>query len=223
MAVRVDIVSVGTLSRNRFWEEKGAVRPAHATTTLVRDDTTAVLIDPALPPRMLAQRLDERTGLKPEQIDVVFLTNFRPVHRGGITLFDNATWLISESELAAMAEFLNGVADAAAARGEPLDELLEQEMALLGRCAAAPERITEDIHVFPSPGVTPGATSVMALSPDRTILIAGDAVISQDYFEHRQAFEQHTDAQAAVQSLAEIVEIADIIVPGHGDWILNGL
>ena len=36
MAVRVDIVSIGTLGRNRLWGETSAVRTPHATTTLVR-------------------------------------------------------------------------------------------------------------------------------------------------------------------------------------------
>ena len=36
MPVRVDIISIGTLSRNRLWNEPAAVRTAHATTTLLR-------------------------------------------------------------------------------------------------------------------------------------------------------------------------------------------
>jgi glyoxylase-like metal-dependent hydrolase (beta-lactamase superfamily II) len=212
---------VGTLSRNRFWDEAGAVRAAHATTTLLRDGTTTVIIDPSLPDRVLEQRLDERTGLKPASVDVVFLTNFRPLHRMGIGLFQEATWLIHDAERAAIGEFLASVADSAEVQGRPVDEAVEQELALLTKFEVAPEQITDDIHLFPSPGVTPGAASLMACNPDRTIVVAGDAVISREYFQNRQAFEQHADPQSAVASLAEIAEIGDIIVPGHGDWILN--
>ena len=50
MPVSVEIISVGTLSRNRFWNETSAQRPAHATTTLLRSDETSIIVDPALPP-----------------------------------------------------------------------------------------------------------------------------------------------------------------------------
>ena len=76
MSVSVDVISVGTLSRNRFWDEAGIVRPPHATTTLLRDGPRCIIIDPSLPTELLAQRLDERSGLKPEDIDTVFLTSF---------------------------------------------------------------------------------------------------------------------------------------------------
>lgn len=221
MSLIIDIVSVGTLSRNRFWNERGAVRPSHATTTLLRDDGTSVLVDPSLPPAILAQRLDERTGLKPAQVEAVFLTNFRPVHRRGLELFTEATWLMGAAELEAMREYLNNIVTAAEARGEPVEQVVEQELALLGRIEPAPERITDEIHLFPSPGVTPGACSLLALNPQRTTVVAGDAIINRDYYEHRQAFEQHSNAEQAVSSLAELLEIADVIIPGHGDWILN--
>jgi len=62
MPVSVEIISIGTLSRNRFWNETSARRPAHATTTLLRNDESSIIVDPALPPEILRQRLDERTG-----------------------------------------------------------------------------------------------------------------------------------------------------------------
>ena len=78
MALSYNIVSIGALSRNRFWNETEPRRIAHATTTLIGDENKTILVDPGLPDAVLAQRLDERTGLSPDQIDIVFLTNFRP-------------------------------------------------------------------------------------------------------------------------------------------------
>ncbi|MCH8914228.1 MAG: hypothetical protein IIA33_11765, partial [Planctomycetes bacterium] len=69
MPVSVEIISVGTLSRNRFWNETSARRPAHATTTLLRSDETSIIVDPALPPAILSRRLVERPGLEPAQTD----------------------------------------------------------------------------------------------------------------------------------------------------------
>ncbi len=222
MPVSVDIISVGTLSCNRFWNEKGTRRPAHATTTLLRDDELTIIVDPALPPDILSQRLDERTGLEPAQIDTVFLTNFRPVHRRGLELFRDATWLMHADEIEAMRRFLEDVHTGATARGEPVEELVEQESKTLELMQAAPDELTEQIHLFPTPGVTPGAASLLVLDNDRTTVVAGDAIINREYFAHRQAYEQHSDAAQAVQAVAELVEIADRIIPGHDDWIFVG-
>ena len=222
MPVSVDIISVGTLSRNHFWNEKSARRSAHATTTLLRDDESTIIVDPALPPEILSRRLDERTGLEPSQIDTVFLTNFCPVHRRGLDLFRHATWLMHADEIEAMRCFLEDACTGATARGEPVEELVEQESKLLEQVQAAPDELTEQIHLFPTPGVTPGAASLLVLDNDRTTVVAGDAIINKEYFAHRQAYEQHSDAAQAVQAVAELVEIADRIIPGHDDWIIVG-
>src|SRR5215211_2872423 len=94
--IRFDIISIGTLSRNRLWGENEPVRTAHATTTLIRSGKRTILVDPGLPAAALGARLYERTGFRPEQVDTVFLTNFRPEHRAGLSLFQNAKWLIHE-------------------------------------------------------------------------------------------------------------------------------
>ncbi len=222
MPVSIDVISIGTLSHNRFWDEKSARRPAHATTTLLREAESTIIVDPALPPDILSQRLDERTGLGPSQIDTVFLTNFRPVHRRGLELFRHATWLMHADEIEAMRCFLEDLCTGAEARGEPVEELVEQELKLLENVQSAPDELTEQIHLFPTPGVTPGAASLLVLDDDRTTVVAGDAIINKEYFAHRQAFEQHSDAAQAVQAVAELVEIADRIIPGHDDWIFVG-
>src|SRR4051794_29263522 len=94
--IRFDIISIGTLSRNRLWKESEPLRTPHATTTLIRQGKRHILVDPGLPAPALGARLFERTGLRPEAIDTVFLTNFRPSHRGGLSLFPKAKVLIHE-------------------------------------------------------------------------------------------------------------------------------
>ena len=87
-------------------------------------------------------------------------------------------WLMHEEEIEAVHAYLNNVVTAAQARGEPVEPLVEQELALLGRLQAAPQRLTEQIHLFPSAGVTPGAASLLALQHDRTIAVVGDAILA---------------------------------------------
>src|SRR5437764_5853783 len=108
-ATRFDIISIGTLSRNVLWKESAAVRTPHATTTLVRSGQRNILCDPGLPGAILGARLFERTGLRPEQIDTVFLTNFRPAHRAGLALFSEATVYLNEREQQVVRERLDAL------------------------------------------------------------------------------------------------------------------
>ena len=62
MSLRYRIISIGTLSKNRFWGETQPKRFPHATTTLIQDGTQTILVDPSLPAEVLTQRLEERSG-----------------------------------------------------------------------------------------------------------------------------------------------------------------
>jgi glyoxylase-like metal-dependent hydrolase (beta-lactamase superfamily II) len=214
MSVQYTIVSIGTLSRNRFWNETEAKRTAHATTTLVRDGTQTILVDPGLPGDLLTHLLDERTGLRPDQIDVVFLTNFRPVHRRGLALFEKATWLMHEPEIDAVRDHLAALAETTEAQRPEVARLLQDERNLLQRIAPADEKLTPAVHLFPSIGPTPGSAALL-LAGARTVVVAGDAVVTRDYYEAGRIFEQVADLNAAQEAYREIAEIADEIVPGH--------
>lgn len=225
MSVTYTVVSIGALSRNRFWNEAEPKRMAHATTTLVRDGNTTILVDPGLPDQALLQRLDERTGLMPDQIDVVFLTNFRPVHRRGLGAFPKATWLMHEAEITAIRDHLGQLSASMKGAGpvgaapppaqRDVADLVAQERSLLDRIESAPEKLTRYAHLFPSIGVTPGSAGLLLTAASRTVAILGDAVISRDYFEAGRVFEQVYDLEAAQESFRDAMEIADVIVPGH--------
>jgi glyoxylase-like metal-dependent hydrolase (beta-lactamase superfamily II) len=222
MTLTVDIISIGALSRNVLWSEAAPIRAAHATTTLVRTGTSAILVDPSLPPDMIQHRLDERTGLKPSDIDAVFLTNLSPIHRRGLQLFDSATWLVSEVERESILGGLNELIGAGGSTGQSVSlEELENEIELLGRIDVAPDSLAENVDLFPSYGPTPGNSGLLVTGA-RTIAIAGDAVITRDYFEQRRVWDRSTDPEKAKESFIEIVDISDAIVPGHDNILFMG-
>lgn len=219
MSVSYSVVSIGALSRNRLWGEQEPKRMPHATTTLIRSGTTTILVDPSLPAEVLAHRLDERTGLRPEEIEVVFLTTFRPVHRRGLAAFGGATWLMNGPEIEATGEHLSEVAAKLAEAGDETDDevdrLVCQERELLARIRPAEDQLTAAVHLYPTAGITPGAAGLLLAAPSRTIVLAGDAVVTQDYFEAGRVFEQVSDIDQARAALEDILEVADEIVPGH--------
>lgn len=215
MGVEYDIVSIGALSRNRMWNENEPRRAGHATTVLIQDSRKTILVDPGLPAEALAQRLDERTGLRLDQVDAVFLTNFRPVHRRGLAALSSATWLMAEGEIVAMQAHLAEMAAHAADSPDQVRVLIREEQSLLSRIRPADDKLTPAVHLFPTPGVTPGAAGLLLAAPTHTIVVAGDAVISRAYYEAGRVFEQVASVEEAQQSFAEIIEIADEVVPGH--------
>lgn len=218
--LRLDVISIGTLSRNRLWNEQQPVRTAHATTTLIRSGKHHILVDPGLPAQALGARLFERTGLRPEQIDIVFLTNFRPAHRAGLKLFDRAKVLIHEVEQQATSQFLRRMLDQAPE--EDLDrKVFIEELELVESLTPAPDKLAEQVDLFPLFGYTPGTCGLLVAAAAQTTIIAGDAVPTRDHFLTGQVLPDTYDIKQAQEALAEVYEIADLIVPGHDNVFLN--
>lgn len=237
MTVEFRIISIGTLSRNTFWGETSPLRTPHATTTLVISGKEKILVDPALPGQVLNARLFERAGIKNADITSVFLTSFRAAHRGGLAAFDKAKWFIHEQEkkhVRALLEemYRRGEKCSCAGHGEHHDHdhepdhghgqdraLIAMDLELLDRCKPAPEKLADQVEIFPSPGATAGCCGLLLTPPVGATLIAGDAVINTEYLEHGQVWDDSFDLKLAQQSLQDILEVAEVIVPGHDNMI----
>lgn len=219
-AIRFDIISIGTLSRNVLWNEAEAVRTPHATTTLVRSGKRNILVDPGLPGAVIGARLFERTGLRPEQIDAVFLTNFQPAHRSGLAIFTRAKVYLHEREGQAYRQHYEPKLEELAA-GDEMRQALERELALLDSCLPAPDKLAPGVDLFPLFGYTAGTCGLLLSLPTMTVLIAGDAVPTEEHFLAGQVLPNPFDLQAAKESLQEVYDIADVIVPGHDNVFLS--
>ncbi|HUO10001.1 MAG TPA: MBL fold metallo-hydrolase [Phycisphaerae bacterium] len=224
------IISIGALSKNPLWNERIPVRTSHSTTTLIRTtaakSTTPVnlLVDPSLPAQALEARLYERSGLKAEDITHIFLTNWRPVHRRGLEHFPKATWWMNPTEIEAAAAALDAAEENARRHeggGQRPDDLIAKERALLAKVQPAPDDLAEGIDLYPLPGYTPGQSGLLVSEPTRTTIIAGDAVPTAAHFLAGQVFPDCYDLERAKDSLAEMYEVADLIVPGHDNIFLT--
>ena len=218
MATRIDVVSIGTLSRNRLWNETKPTRTPHATTTLVRAGGQIILVDPGLPSPVQAARLHERTGLRPDQIDAIFLTTFRPAHRDGLAAFAGARVLIHDAEREAVVEHLEGLRE----RDDPeIAATVNRELELLASFESAEDKLAEGVDLFPLPGFTPGTCGLLVSEPTTTTLICGDAVPTRDHLLAGQVLPDPFNVGQAQESLREAYEIADQIVPGHDNIFAN--
>jgi glyoxylase-like metal-dependent hydrolase (beta-lactamase superfamily II) len=216
----VDIISIGTLSRNRLWNEQEQLRTAHATTSLIRAGDRNILIDPGLPPPALRARLFERTGLAPEKIDTIFLTNFREAHRSGLSLFPKAKVLAHEIELQSCAQRLKRLIDEAPEQDEDRQYFMK-ELELLETLTPAPDELAAGISIFPLFGYTAGQCGLLVAAPTTTTLIAGDAVPTLDHFLAGQVLPDASNIDQAQESMREVYEIADLVVPGHDNIFVN--
>lgn len=213
------VISIGTLSVNDLWQHQGPARTPHATTTLITTNDKRILVDPALPPKAIAARLAERSGLTPDDITDVFLTNFRPAHRMGLEAFPDARWLISEREREAVGQGL--VVQFEDAPDDEVRAILKAEIALLQKCEAAPDKLADQVDLFPLYGFTPGTCGLLLTHPSRTTLVAGDAVPTIEHLERGQVLRNSYDIEQAQESLQEAIEIAEVIIPGHDNVVIN--
>lgn len=203
----VDVLTVGHLSRNRFWGEADdqAYRPASCTCTLIRSGGQAILVDPGDAPEHVAVVLDERAGLRVADVGAVFLTHFHGDHRVGVDAFPDVDWLMGADELAFWAA-RPGVTAA--------------DRVVLDRTSPAPQQLAPGVMVLATPGHTPGHSSLLVQGRD-VVVVAGDAIPTRDFYVARQVFFNALDARAAVSSMDHIGAAADLIVPGHDNVFLN--
>lgn len=213
------IISIGALSVHELWDKQTQARTPHATTTLVRSEDRVILVDPGLPPQVIAARLTERCGLLPDDVTDVFLTCFRPSHRWGILAFPKARWLVAEAEREQIGVVL--IEKLEQEEDEEIRELIEQDIAVMKKCEAAPDQVAPHVDLFPLPGYTPGGAGLLLSHPNSTTLIAGDTVATAEHLEQGRVLRGAYDVNQAQESFMEVLEIADVIVPGHDNLLLN--
>lgn len=199
---RWDIVTIGNLSRNRYWGESDAkgVRPAICTCTLIEGKGFRLLIDPSLSgAEEMAKELDRRCGLKLRDIDAVFITHEHGDHWYGLRHFPKARWLAGP--------------DVAAA--------LNKTRKLPNRVEPVSGTLFEVVDVFATPGHTLSHHSVRFYCGKSSVVVAGDAVATRDFWRERRGYFNCEDFDLSARSMGRLSSLADIIVPGHDNYFLK--
>lgn len=192
------VVITGQLSTNkyRYPNEK---REIICTTTLLRGHGLHVLVDPGWRDEPLLASLRE-AQVKPEQIDIVYLTHLHADHIRSSRLFPGARWLASPREIANWR-----------------DKIPEADRDILERLEPVEEEIAEGLQIVQTPGHTLAHTSVLFRNNGKRVLVAADAVLVKEYYEHREVHVISEDAELAKQTIDRIKTMADIVIPGHDE------
>jgi glyoxylase-like metal-dependent hydrolase (beta-lactamase superfamily II) len=137
-------------------------------------------------------------GLKPDDIDIVFITHWHLDHFGNSGIFKKAACLVSK----------------------PLAER-HQHLSLIG--TADGEGIADGVRVIFSPGHTADHASLVVdtvySGMKVRVCVAGDAIISCSYFLAGRIWKYNADfynEEIARKSMSMLSNNADIIIPGHG-------
>ena len=220
MSVDYCVISIGALSHNHLWGESAPARTSHATTTLVAADKRLILVDPSLPETILAARFNERTGKTLADVTDVFCTTLRPVHRRGIGALAHAAWWCSEAELGSHRRQLEGLLESAQRLNQEEAAIVEGDLKLTERFRPAPDKFAPQVSFYPLAGASPGSAGLLLTPAVSTIVVAGDAVLTAAHLDLGQVWEGCHDVEQAMESLRDLVELADIVVPGHDNVTL---
>jgi glyoxylase-like metal-dependent hydrolase (beta-lactamase superfamily II) len=204
MIKRWDLVTIGNISRNRYWgegDDRGR-RAVYCTCTLIRGEGWNLLVDPSLEERDRMQaELDRRTGLSVADITHIFTTHCHEDHHAGMRHFEKAQWFAGA-----------GVAEQINASGK-----YAQAVAPVAPDAA----IVDGVSVLTTPGHAVHHYSVRFECEGLTVVIAGDAAMTRDFFRDRRGYYNTVDHKAVAQSIDRMAQIADVVVPGHDNYFLT--
>ena len=159
------IVNIGTLSMNRFWGETERLRSGTATCALLEAGGQRVLVDPSLHADQLEPMLFARTGLRPDDIDLVFVTHHHGDHRFGLELFVGRPWLMAS-------DGLNEWRDRSPA-----------DAPLIARFSPAEGELPEGIALLHTPGHTHEHHSLVVDTSWGELIVTGDAVMTREFFD----------------------------------------
>jgi glyoxylase-like metal-dependent hydrolase (beta-lactamase superfamily II) len=202
MVTRWDVITIGNLSRNRYWGENDAValRPALCTSTLIRLQDLILLVDPSISTiELMKAELDRRTGLKLESIDVVFITHAHGDHYAGLGHFTQAQWCANPQ----VATHINST--------QQYSKTID----------AVTEELLPGLEVISTPGHTLDHHSLRFHCEGLDVVIAGDAVMTQDFWRESRGYHNSVDVELATQTIRQLTACTDIIVPGHDNFFLT--
>jgi len=210
-----DIIVVGHLKVNTFFGEtydnppRGD--PSTCTSVMVRGVTSdsrpyVLIIDPTLrvKPEDYYFDVNRRTGLRERDVTHCFCTHHHGDHYEALRYFPGAAWYAE-----------TGVAGMIAGGGCAFD---------ISRITGVAGEFLPGVRAVPLPGHTGNLHGVAFLHHGKRILVAGDAVMSK-YHLDAEVTDFQIDPQMkakAAETIRNIKESFDIVVPGHDNMVITG-
>lgn len=183
--MKVSVIKEGLLIRDNY----GLILDARSTVTLIKCEDMNIIVDTSIPTdknEILAGLVEH--GLAPVDIDLVINTHLHLDHCGNNDLFPKARFIahLKEAPLATKRTvIINGDYE-----------------------------LNKNIKIIETPGHTYGSISIL-VSAQRKFVIAGDALPLKDNYLNWVPPGINIGIGIALKSMKRIVELADVVVPGH--------
>jgi N-acyl homoserine lactone hydrolase len=160
---------------------------ASSTVTSIDSGEALIIVDTGAPSGVgeLTDAL-AKANISPEEVDLLINTHLHMDHCGCNHLFVNARCYAHRLE------------------DPPVGTLSAEEGTVLD----------EGVMVIETPGHTKGSVSVLVRS-DADYLVCGDALPTKANYETMSPPAVHMDRRLAISSMERIIDLADIVVPGH--------
>lgn len=113
------------------------------------------------------------------------------------------------------------LAESTLCRSGEVEQAVGADLDLLERFTPAPDKLTAAVSLYPLPGPSVGSAGLLLAGASRTVIVAGDAAVTAEHVLAGRVWSGSADAEAAMDSLTDIVEIADVIVCGHDNYMLS--
>jgi len=197
-----DVITIGSLSRNRYWgdSDEKAVHTVICTCTVISGKNFHVLVDPSIADENLMKtELDRRTGLKPDDIDLVFITHQHGDHYAGLKHFQKSKWVA----------------------GNETASILNKTGNFAKQIEPAGTNLFGTIEVISTPGHTTDHHGLRFDYKGFSIVIAGDAIATKDFYDERRPYYNALDIAESKRTMEKINSLANIIVPGHDNFFVN--
>lgn len=156
---------------------------------------------------VLRRALAER-GISASDIDVLLLTHAHWDHVQCLQYFDNATIMTHPREL----DYLSNPHERDYATPAWTKAVFDQYDI---RHAVEGTELATDVHVVEVPGHSPGTIAVAVQTSEGTAVVTGDSIQNALVAQHRRNALVFWDEEQANASVARLVDMADVIYPGH--------
>ncbi len=207
---------------------------------LIKDADANILVDTGMAETKVANvhhpgshqpdgyRIDQRLaelGVSPEEIEAVIFTHLHWDHCANMNMFKNAEFYVHRTELEFALDphvlYLKSY-DSEKAGLRPLFK--EAEF----KAVDGEYEYNARISMFPTPGHCPGHQSVAVQTDSGVVVIAGDAVFSDQNLKpdpHRgldfTPMGRYVNVFEMYNSMVEIIDRADIVLTAHGNGVYD--
>ena len=192
-------LNIGQLSRNRFWgeDDRAPRRPPLCVSSLLWHGDTLLLVDPCAPYEQMDKLIFNRAGRRVSEVTALFFTHSHGDHTVDAARYEGIDLYVAPGS-----------------KGDWADSPLRERLRLF------PDVLLPEVHPVLLPGHTPALAGLIFPWQGRRALIAGDAVMTRDFFAAEIGYFNSADFDAATQTIRKIKAEFDVVVPGHDAMIV---